>query len=322
MESPLIGVSPGIRRVRELIERLASSSLHLLIVGETGTGKELVAQNLHQRSGRRGPLVPINCSVLPREMADSLLFGHRRGAFSGAVETRSGHFRCADGGTLFLDELLSLPIETQPKLLRALEAGEVHPLGEDRRVRVDVRVIAAAQESGTDAVRRGSLRRDLYQRLVGGVIALPPLRERMEDLGPLAEYFAGLEGRRLAPGAVALLQNYTWPGNVRELRLTIERAGRFVSNGTLPPGALAEALAASEPERTSATRPALWHLIPLERLIRTCREHRWSADPTAHALGVSRATLFRNLRAYSISLPAARRADRESHGSHETLATP
>src|SRR4029077_2435210 len=141
----LIGLSAGISRVRELVQRFARSSLHVLVVGETGTGKDLVAHHIHGSSGRRGPLVPVNCAVLPREMADSLLFGHRRGAFSGAVESRPGHFANAHEGTLFLDELLSLPLEIQPKLLRAVEAGEVHPLGEHRWTRIDLRIVSAAQ---------------------------------------------------------------------------------------------------------------------------------------------------------------------------------
>lgn len=193
---PIVGVSAAIQKAVALVEHFAPTGFAILIVGATGTGKELLARHIHHRSRRRGELVDVNCGALPREMAESLLFGHRRGAFTGAVESTVGHVERADGGTLFLDEVLHLPPEGQVKLLRVLETGDVQRLGEGRKRNVDLRIVAAAQDDTTERLGLGVFRRDLYQRLAGVVIHLPPLAERPEDIVPLAAHFAARRSRR------------------------------------------------------------------------------------------------------------------------------
>ncbi|HVH66654.1 MAG TPA: sigma 54-interacting transcriptional regulator [Gemmatimonadales bacterium] len=299
----IVGVSPAIRRAEVLAERYARTRLPILLVGATGTGKELFAQHIHERSGRPGPLVDVNCCALPRDMVESLLFGHRRGAFTGAVESSVGHFERSDGGTLFLDELASLAPDAQGKLLRALDTGEIQPLGGGAKRRVDLRVVGAAQDDISTALDNGRLRRDLFQRVAGVVIELPPLVARLEDVLPLARHFAELDGRRLGTGVERVLLNYSWPGNVRELRLTIERAGQLVDNGIVPSSALAEALALG----TTATLAAPEALDERATLAGICESHEWKGGEIARALGISRTTLHRRLRDAGLSLRHAKK---------------
>jgi len=314
---PIVGVSKAIQRAVALVERFAPTGLSILLVGATGTGKELLARHIHHRSRRRGELVDVNCGALPREMAESLLFGHRRGAFTGAVESTVGHVERADGGTLFLDEVLHLPPEGQVKLLRVLESGDVQPLGEGRKRNVDLRTVAAAQDDTTERLGLGVFRRDLYQRLAGVVIPLPPLAQRPEDILPLAAHFAARQGRVLEPGTVRELADYWWPGNVRELRLVMERAGCMAGNGTLPPEAVREAIALGVPTGGALTAEPSTLAEAIVRAeedaIRTalaatggCRER------AAERLGISQATLYRRLRHSTLSFesPALNSASR------------
>jgi transcriptional regulator with PAS, ATPase and Fis domain len=280
----------------------------VLLVGATGTGKELFAQHIHRLSGRPGPLVDVNCCALPRDMVESLLFGHKRGAFTGAVESAVGHVQRADGGTLFLDELTSLPPEAQGKLLRALETGEVQPLGADAKRRVDFRVIGAVDEDIGAALESGRFRHDLFQRVAGVVIELSPLAARPEDVVPLAKHFAQLGGRSLELGAERVLLNYSWPGNVRELRLAIERASAMVENGTLPPHAVAEAI-----ELGAVCRRGPVVLDEQTALAQFCRSHGWHGGRISHALGISRTTLYFRLQRAGLSL---RRAKRDQFVQH------
>ncbi len=285
---PIVGESVAIRRARDLVDRYARTALPILLVGATGTGKELLARHVHERSGRRGRFVPVNCGAMPREMAEGLLFGYERGAFSGAVKRHRGHLECADGGTLFLDELLSLAVDGQAKLLRALDTGEIQRLGEETERYVDLRVVGAVQEDVKDRVAHGALRKDLYQRLAGVVIELPPLADRPEDVIPLARHFAAQRGQMFDAGTTALVTAYSWPGNVRELRLAIERASCLVPDGIIPRAALAEAIALgmghSQPAYQSLDRALL--LAALENAA-------WDTATAARALGVHRATVYR-----------------------------
>lgn len=304
----LVAESPAMRRAISLVERFAPTRAPILLVGATGTGKEVVARHIHAQSGRAGPFVPVNCGALPRELAESLLFGHRRGAFSGALESRRGYVELADGGTLFLDELLSLPLEGQAKLLRALDTGEIRPLGEEDAYTVEARVVAAVQETLGAALKGADVRYDLFQRVAGVVIGLPRLVERPEDVVPLARHFADLQGQTLDQHAERVLLAYRWPGNVRELRQVVERAGRLVANGTVPAAAIAEAISLGAPtvrddtpEGTGHQSPGAWAEVRQE-LLAACRAHGWNALRVAHGLGISRPTLFRRLRAFGISL--------------------
>jgi two-component system, NtrC family, nitrogen regulation response regulator NtrX len=306
----IVGVSPAIRRAVALAERYARTRLAVLVVGATGTGKELVARYLHERSGRPGLFVDVNCCALPRDMVESLLFGHRRGAFTGAVESAVGHVERSDGGTLFLDELTGLALEAQGKLLRVLETGEVQPLGAGTKRRVDLRVVSAAQDDVGSALDGARFRRDLYQRVAGVVIELPPLVERREDVVPIAEYFAGASGKTLEPGVRSVLEHHSWPGNVRELRFVIERASCVTKNGTLSPAAVAEAIALGRETPSD-------HRSSLEDIVAAGLATGWNAARMAAALRIHRATLFRWLSHDGLTL----RSLKESHESRDGRAT-
>ncbi|MBL9105495.1 MAG: sigma 54-dependent Fis family transcriptional regulator [Myxococcales bacterium] len=224
----LVGASLVMREVFAVLELAAASDATVLLEGETGTGKELAARAVHEASARRrGPFVAVDCGALPAGLVESELLGHVKGAFTGAMAARKGAFARADGGTLFLDELDSLPLDLQPRLLRALEARRVRPVGGDSEQDVDVRVVAAAQRDLAGAVARGALRPDLYYRLSVVRVSLPPLRARREDIEPIVRELLGRRGLATdgvgGPG-LARLMAHDWPGNVRELRNAVERA--------------------------------------------------------------------------------------------------
>ena len=305
---PIVGESPAIRRAKELIERYAPTTLTILIVGATGTGKELVARHIHARSGRRGRFVPVNCGALPREMAEGLLFGYERGAFSGAVKRHRGHIECADGGTLFLDELLSLPLEGQPKLLRVLDTGEIQRLGEEAERYVDVRVVGAVQEDVEERIARGEWRSDLRQRLASVVIDLPPLADRPEDIVPLAAHFAGQYLRQLEPEATQAIRDYDWPGNVREVRQAIERAGCLVENGTIPQWAIREGIALGRTrDRALGACGGGSFRLETRKTLDACARHDWDTRAAAVDLGIARSTVYFRLKAAGISSRACRK---------------
>ncbi|MEJ7734545.1 MAG: sigma 54-interacting transcriptional regulator [Polyangiaceae bacterium] len=230
----LVG-GPSLAEVRRRIDLAKGSPLAVLVEGETGAGKEVVAGCIHAASGRTGELVEVNCAAIPPELVESELFGHARGAFSGSDRARTGLFRTADGGTLLLDEIGELPGALQAKLLRVLETGEVRPVGEDRAVTVDVRVIAATNRSLDELASRGAFREDLLYRVAALRIAVPPLRDRLEDLPALTLHFLAGSGVDIAPRAMEVLLRHRWPGNARQLRnllaaavATTRAAGRKV----------------------------------------------------------------------------------------------
>jgi DNA-binding NtrC family response regulator len=230
----LYGASPPMRRLFAMLSRLEGSLVNVLLQGESGVGKELVARALHEGSSLAGqPFVALNCGAVTRELISSELFGHKKGAFTGAVEGRVGAFEQADGGTLFLDEIAELPLDVQPVLLRVLESGEMRPLGESKHKRVKVRVVAATNRVLPEEVRAGRFREDLYFRLAVITLSLPALRERPEDIPLLASRFAALEGGATLPEHVVRdLQSRPWPGNVRELRNAVQA---FLAIGELAP---------------------------------------------------------------------------------------
>jgi len=310
----IIGVSSAIKGAIALAERFAPTSLPILLIGATGTGKELFARHIHYCSGRRGELVDVNCGALPQEIAESLLFGHRRGAFTGAVESVEGHLQRADRGTLFLDEVLHLSSSAQVKLLRVIENGEVQPLGSGRKDRVDFRVVSAAQEDAAERLGSGMFRQDLFQRLAGIVIELPLLADRPEDIVPLAEHFAATQGQQLEQAAAKILESHGWPGNVRELRLAIERAGCLVENGTLPPSAVQDAIAlgklwdrrATERRRRGSERCTTRPEHSRIELVKRCQEHRGNPERVAASLGLRRSAMYARLKAAGITLESFR----------------
>jgi transcriptional regulator with PAS, ATPase and Fis domain len=308
----LLGDSPAIRLAVELARRFAPTRAPILLVGPTGTGKELLAHHIHAWSGRRGEMVDINCGALPRELVESTLFGHRRGAFSGAIETTTGLIEAANGGTLLLDELSSLPTEAQAKLLRVLESGTLRRIGETSGRRVDFRPVATLQKhpkfSGDSTTT--IVRLDLLQRLAGVVIELPPLCERPGDIARLALSFAA-EGRTsLSDAALAVLESYGWPGNVRELRAAVARAGWLSRDVAIDPDCMREAivLGAVGLEQPSAPPDHAERAV----LVTVCTAHEWHAGHSSRALGVSRTTLYRRLREAGVSLRSQKRLARLS----------
>ena len=238
----IIGNSPALRAVLEQVVRVASADSTVLIQGETGTGKELVAHAIHNASPRSGrPLIKLNCAAIPFDLLESELFGHERGAFTGAIAQKIGRFELADKGTLFLDEVGDIPLALQPKLLRVLQEQEFERLGSGRTHRVDVRLVAATHRDLERMVKRNEFRSDLYYRLNVFPIMVPPLRERSEDIIPLVEHYVEIFSRRVGkhidniPDEVAdAFESYAWPGNIRELQNVIERAVILSDNGLLP----------------------------------------------------------------------------------------
>ncbi|MGH7532709.1 MAG: sigma 54-interacting transcriptional regulator [Gemmatimonadales bacterium] len=292
---PIIGRSPAIVRAVALARRFAETGLPILLVGATGTGKELFAQCIHEWSGCSGPFVDVNCGALPKEMVESLLFGHRRGAFTGAVEGVEGLVMAADHGTLFFDELSSLPAEAQVKLLRVLETGEVRRVGDVTKRRVRFRVVAAVQEDLDDRVARGDFRLDLFRRVAGVVLRLPALADRTDDPWLLTRHFARIAGLTLDPAAGAVVNAYLWPGNVGELRLAVERAGFLSEGGSVTASAMAEAieLGASWARTTPVPLAVTDQRRQLEGLL---ARHGGDVRAAALELGIGRSTLYRWLR--------------------------
>jgi two-component system, NtrC family, response regulator AtoC len=230
----LIGDSPAMQQLKQQIAQVAPSKATVLITGETGTGKELIAQSIHQQSaGRNNLFVAVNCAAIPAEMLESELFGHEKGAFTGAVKERIGKFELADGGTLFLDEITEMPIQLQAKLLRALQEGVIEKLGGNRQIRLNLRVIAASNRNPLEAVKQGQLREDLYYRLNVFSLHSPALKERAVDIVVLAQHFAKLHQLNIDGVAIDALTQYSWPGNVRELQNVLARAAIICQNKTI-----------------------------------------------------------------------------------------
>ncbi|GIX24617.1 MAG: acetoacetate metabolism regulatory protein AtoC [Caldimonas sp.] len=305
----LVGSSEAMRRVLKRIGQAAASDVTVLVLGETGTGKELVARALHRHSERRdGPFVAINCAAVPAELLESELFGHVKGAFTGATQDRLGCFRQADGGTLFLDEIGDMTLAMQAKMLRVLQQREVTPVGAHHSHPVDVRVVAATHRPLHEMVAQGRFRSDLWYRLNVLSIELPPLRERLADVVLLAEHFlrASGSGKRLSPAAARALLGHRWPGNVRELRNAIERAVALTSGPVIEPAALgleAAAAAAGGPsldiDWDGPLEPALATVerMMLQRALAAAGGNRAEA---ARRLGLHRQQLYRKLQAHGL----------------------
>lgn len=232
----MVGNSPGMQHLYEAIRQVAPEKATVLLAGETGTGKELVARAIHQGSPRGdGLFVAVNCAAIPHEMLESELFGHEKGAFTGAIKERVGKFELADGGTLFLDEITEMPIQLQAKLLRALQENVIERVGSNKPVAVDIRVIAATNRDPQQAVKEGKLREDLYYRLNVFRIDLPPLKARKMDIAALANHFLSKRHVEISPEALGALEQYDWPGNVRELENVLERAAIISGHQTILP---------------------------------------------------------------------------------------
>ena len=313
--SHLVGNSDVMRQVLEVVRRAAPSEATVLITGESGTGKELVARAIHQASDRRkGPFVTVNCAAIPAELLESELFGHLRGAFTGAVTSRAGKFEQADGGTLFLDEVGELPSTLQPKLLRALQEHEIEPVGGQPK-RIDVRVVAATNRDIERALASGEFRDDLYYRLAVITVELPPLRSRQEDIPLLVRHFLAKHGgAELAASDVAMahLVSYDWPGNVRELenavqRMIVLRRGSILEVEDLPvkvrEGAGKELTAT--PGRIVHLPAEGYSLEALERevVLQALEQNRWNQSRAAAFLRIPRHVLLYRMEKYGIQKP-------------------
>jgi DNA-binding NtrC family response regulator len=315
-EGDLVGSSAGMRDLQKAIGMLADSDATVLLLGETGTGKEVVARAIH-RHGRRSkaPFVPVNCAAIPAELLESLLFGHVRGAFTGAVADRSGAFREAQGGTLFLDEIGDMDLAMQAKLLRALQERVVTPVG-GRPVPIDVRVIAATHRDLIQAVRDGRFREDLYYRLGVVPLPLPPLRERLADIIPLAEYFLALSAdgavaKRLGADAAARLLAYPWPGNVRELLNAMKRVATLVRRAAIAADDLDFLTIGPRDDLAAHAQPADWLAgtlpevvtrVEMELIRRALIASDGNRAQAAERLGIRRQLLYQKLAKYGLDV--------------------
>ena len=316
----IVGRSQCLIRLLHDLRQVAPADTTVLIVGETGTGKELFARALHAASGRRDKtIVKVNCAAIPGTLMESEFFGHERGAFTGATHKREGRFTLADGGTLFLDEVGELPLELQGKLLRVLQEGEFEPVGSSRTRKVDVRIVAATNRDLFESVSKGEFREDLYYRLSVFPMTVPPLRERGDDVLLLAQLFADQFARRmgrriepLSPAMGARLKAYSWPGNIRELQNVIERAvitareGRLNLDRALPATSQSEALHPDAPGAAEVLTAE--HLARLERdnLRRALERTGWQVageSGAARLLGVAPSTLTSRMKALGVRRP-------------------
>ena len=324
----LVGDGPAMKKLRAQIERVANSETRVCILGETGTGKELVARALHENSPRReNAFITLNCAAVPAELIESELFGHEKGAFTGAASKHLGKFEQADGGTLFLDEIGDMPVAMQAKLLRVLEEGEVERVGGDKPVSVNVRVVVATHRNLEDLVKQNAFRRDLFHRIYVFPLVLPALRERPEDFPALVEHFArqvaaqnGWKEKAFSEDAIAALRKYSWPGNVRELRNVVERLVLLAmedgvteadvhlvlpsSDGVSGVGTFGSVAAAGSgtlAERTEA--------FEKEVMLAEIRKHNFHMTNVARALGLERSHLYKKCQQLGIDLQSLRKPE-------------
>jgi two-component system, NtrC family, nitrogen regulation response regulator NtrX len=310
---PLLGSTPDILALREEIARVAPARATVLVVGESGTGKELVARRIHHLSPRaRAPFVRVNCAAIPEELIESELFGHERGAFTGAVRRQVGKFMQADGGTIFLDEVGDMSLRTQAKVLRALQDGEIEPVGAGEVRHVDVRVIAATNKDLASEVKAGRFREDLYFRLAVVLLRTPPLRSHPEDVQHLVEHYtrAACEEynrrcKRWSPDALRQLRAYPWPGNVRELKNVVERAVIMQLDDEIRSVELVAASpSGGDPELEgvfgAATLAEFQERAERAYLLRVLQRHQWNVAATARAVQTPRSNLYKKIEAYGL----------------------
>jgi DNA-binding NtrC family response regulator len=325
----IVWQSPVMERLMAQIRRVAASETRVCILGETGTGKELVARTLHENSPRHaGPFITLNCAAVPAELIESELFGHEKGAFTGASGRHTGKFEQAHGGTLFLDEIGDMPLTMQAKLLRVLEEGEVERVGGDKPVRVDARVIVATHRNLEELVKQNAFRQDLFHRIYVFPLTLPPLRERVDDIPMLVQHFArqvsaqnGWKEKPIEPAAIQELQHYAWPGNVRELRNVVERllliaAGESVTaedvRMALPRTAEAHGALGENSSGASGFSGTLAERVEKferESLVSELAKHGYHMTNAARALGLERSHLYKKCQQLGIDLRELRKTE-------------
>jgi two-component system nitrogen regulation response regulator NtrX len=307
----MIGESPAFRRAVDEATQVARSDISVLLTGESGTGKELLAAHIHRESPfAANAFVKVNCAAIPNELIESELFGHEKGAFTGAAAARRGRFELADGGSIFLDEVGDLQEASQAKLLRVLQDGEFQRLGSERSIKVSVRVISATNRQLDALVGDGRFRRDLFYRLSVVPIQVPPLRERVEDVRALAEYFLAdhcvrnnFRPKTIEDEVFAVLEHYDWPGNVRELRNTIERMAILTPGDRIPVDSVPLEIRTGKPRASTlqGTRDA----AERERLVQALEQTNWNVSSAARALGIERTHLHKRLKALGLSRDAS-----------------
>jgi DNA-binding NtrC family response regulator len=323
----LVGSGSAMKKLLAQIDRVAASETRVCILGETGTGKELVARAIHEKSPRgENAFVTLNCAAVPAELIESELFGHEKGAFTGAAAKHVGKFEQAEGGTLFLDEIGDMPVTMQAKLLRVLEEGEVERVGGDKPVEVNVRVLVATHRNLEDLVKQNAFRRDLFHRIYVFPLLLPPLRERPEDFADLAAHFArqvaaqnGWKEKSFAPEVIAELRHYSWPGNVRELRNVVERLVLLSAQDTITAADVRLVLPSEDsvlgPGQTSSAAASTGTLaerteaFEKEVLLAEIRRHNFHMTNVARALGLERSHLYKKCQQLGIDLHSLRKPD-------------
>jgi transcriptional regulator with PAS, ATPase and Fis domain len=306
----IIGKSTCLLEVFDLIERVAASDANILIQGESGTGKELMANAIHDHSHRaNGPFIKINCAAIPKELIESELFGYRKGAFTGATMDKKGLVELAEHGSLLLDEISEMPAHLQTKLLRVLQEPEYRPIGSERSVRANFRLITATNSDIDQARRDGAVREDLYFRINTIILNVPPLRARTGDIPLLCDHFLDKYRRRyqigvktISPAAYAQLKKNRWPGNVRELEHAIERAMLVCKGTEITPGDLPESLRGDASDRTAVAIPPPRTLAEIEKfaILQTLNSTNWNKRKAAKVLGVYRPTLYNKMKKHGI----------------------
>ena len=323
----LVGSGPAMKKLVAQIDRVAASETRVCILGETGTGKELVARAIHEKSPRQeNSFITLNCAAVPAELIESELFGHEKGAFTGAAAKHLGKFEQADGGTLFLDEIGDMPVAMQAKLLRVLEEGEVERVGGDKPIKVNVRVVVATHRNLEDLVKQNAFRRDLFHRIYVFPLALPPLRERPEDFPGLVAHFArqvaaqnGWKEKIFAEEAIAELRKYGWPGNVRELRNVVERLILLASDENVTAADVSlvlpisdspsVGLSAASAGNATGTLAERTEAFEREVMLAEIRRHNFHMTNVARALGLERSHLYKKCQQLGIDLQSLRKPE-------------
>jgi len=297
----ILGESQKMKKVFDTIKKIAPTDITVLIQGDTGTGKELAAKAIHTLSPRREhPFVPVNCAAIPKELIESELFGHEKGAFTGATSAREGKFQLAHGGTIFLDEIGDMSLDLQAKVLRILEDRELQRVGGNRSITVDVRVVAATNKDLAKEVENRTFREDLYYRLNVVAVKLPPLKERKMDIIPLAEYFVAERVKKISTKAQRLMESYDWPGNVRELKNCVDRAVVLGDGKVIQPEDLPYALRKGG-QIIPAPLETIDHMEE-DHIVRVLRHADWNKSDAARILGITRQTLDNKIKRYKIKL--------------------
>src|SRR5580658_3763020 len=305
----MIGASPAFIRIVEQASMAARSDARILIMGESGTGKELLAAHIHRESPfAGGPFVKVNCAAIPSELLESELFGHEKGAFTGAISARKGKFELADGGTIFLDEVGDLLAGSQAKLLRVLQEGEFHRVGGEQTIRVAVRVVSATNRNLTDLVTQQKFREDLYYRLCVVPIRVPSLRERPQDIAPLAEYFLddfcvrnNFHSKKISDEAYEILESYSWPGNARELRNIVERMAILTKGDHLTAESAPVEIRLPQDFAPRSNLKEARESAEREHILRALEESSWNVSGAARSLGMERTNLHKRIRALGLN---------------------